>query len=49
VGVNGGDSGNTWGNIKALKRNQQNDHPLIMFMELVGNDVCAKSFSGMTT
>jgi acyloxyacyl hydrolase len=48
VAVNGGDSGNTWGNIKALKRNQQNDHPLLMFMELIGNDVCKKSFNSMT-
>lgn len=22
---------------------------MLMFMELVGNDVCAKSFNGMTT
>lgn len=49
VAVNGGDSGNTWGNIKALKRNPKNDYPLLMFMELVGNDVCHKSFSAMTT
>ena len=47
--VNGGDSGNTEGNIKALKRDQHNDHPLLMFMELVGNDVCKKSFNSMTT
>lgn len=32
LGVNGGDSGNTWGNIKALKRNQKNDHPMLVFM-----------------
>ena len=49
VAVNGGDSGNTWGNIKALKRNQKDDYPLLMFMELIGNDVCAKSFNSMTT
>lgn len=49
IAVNGGDSGNTQENIKALARNQQNDHPLLMFMELVGNDVCAKTFDGMTT
>ena len=48
IGVNGGDSGNTWGNIKALKRDQHNDYPLLMIMELVGNDVCAKSFNSMT-
>ena len=49
IGVNGGDSGNSWGNIHALKRDPQNDYPLIMFLELIGNDVCAKSFSSMTT
>ena len=40
LGVNGGDSGNTWGNIKALHRDQNNDHPVLFFLELVGNDVC---------
>lgn len=40
IGVNGGKSGNTWDNIKALKRDNKNDHPLLMFMELIGNDVC---------
>ena len=49
LGVNGGDSGNSWGNIKALKRDPENDHPLLVFFELIGNDVCAKSFDGMTT
>lgn len=49
LGVNGGDSGNTWGNIKALKRDPKNDHPMLIFMELIGNDVCSKSFEGMTT
>jgi acyloxyacyl hydrolase len=49
IGVNGGDSGNSWGNIKALKRDPKNDHPMLMFMELIGNDVCAKSFDSMTT
>ena len=49
VGVNGGDSGNSWGNIKALKRDPVNDHPLLIFFELIGNDVCSKSFDGMTT
>ena len=48
VAVNGGDSGNTWGNIHALKRNPKTDYPLLMFMELIGNDVCSKSFDGMT-
>lgn len=48
IAVNGGDSGNTWGNIKALKRDQNNDHPVIFFLELIGNDVCGSSPSGYT-
>ncbi len=48
VGVNGGTVGNTWGNIKALTRDPKNDYPLLMFMELIGNDVCKKSFDSMT-
>ena len=48
LGVNGGSSGNTWGNIHALKRTKD-DYPLLMFMELIGNDVCKKSFNSMTT
>lgn len=46
LGVNGGDSGNTWGNIKALKRDPKNDHPMILFLELIGNDVCGSSVGG---
>jgi acyloxyacyl hydrolase len=46
LGVNGGDSGNTWGNIKALKRDPQADHPMILFLELIGNDVCGSSVGG---
>ena len=49
IAVNGGSSGNTWGNIQALRRDKKNDNPLLMFMELIGNDVCKKSFSSMTT
>jgi acyloxyacyl hydrolase len=48
IGVNGGASGNTKTNIKALVRNQQEDYPLLMFLELIGNDVCKKSFESMT-
>ena len=48
IGVNGGSSGNTYKNIKALKRDQHNDHPLLMIMELIGNDVCSKSLDRMT-
>lgn len=44
LGVNGGSSGNSEGNIKAMKRNPTEDYPLIIFMELIGNDVCKKSF-----
>lgn len=46
--MNGGDSGNTNGNIKALQRNPETDYPLMVFLELVGNDVCAKSLDGNT-
>jgi acyloxyacyl hydrolase len=46
IGVNGGDSGNTWGNIQALNRGKD-DFPLLMFLELIGNDVCKKSFDSM--
>jgi acyloxyacyl hydrolase len=48
LGVNGGDSGNTWGNIKALHRDQKNDHPVLFFLELIGNDVCGSSPSSYT-
>jgi acyloxyacyl hydrolase len=49
IGVNGGDSGNTWGNIKALKRDQQTDHPVLFFLELIGNDVCGSNPDGHTS
>jgi len=49
LGVNGGKSGNTWGNAKALKRDQKNDHPMLLFLELIGNDVCGSSIDGMTS
>lgn len=48
TGVNGGDAGNTMGNIRGLNRDSKNDFPLLMFMELIGNDVCKKSFDSMT-
>lgn len=48
LGVNGGSAGNTKGNIKALARNQKEDYPLLIFLELIGNDVCKKSFESMT-
>lgn len=48
LGVNGGDSGNTWGNIKALRRSPKDDYPMLVFLELIGNDVCGSSLDGMT-
>jgi acyloxyacyl hydrolase len=32
IAVNGGSSGNTMGNIGALRRDQNNDYPLLMFL-----------------
>jgi hypothetical protein len=49
LGVNGGDSGNSFGNMKALKRDQKNDHPMLLFLELIGNDVCGSSIDHMTS
>ena len=40
--VNGGAAGNTVSNAEALRRDQDNDHPMILFLELIGNDVCGK-------
>ena len=40
VAVNGGDSNDTVVNLKALKRNQTTDNPMLVVMELIGNDVC---------
>ncbi len=37
VAVNGGDSENTFGNMKALARNNQTDHPLLLFLEMIGS------------
>lgn len=35
----------------ALKRDPNNDHPLLVFLELIGNDVCNRdsSVSSMTS
>jgi acyloxyacyl hydrolase len=46
IAVNGADSDNSRNNIPALKRNPKEDYPLIMFLELIGNDVCSKSLEG---
>jgi len=40
IAVNGGASGNTQKNIKALRRDQKNDEPLLVFLELIGDDIC---------
>jgi len=50
LGVNGGASRH-FHNIQALARNQEDDQPLLMFLELVGNDVCNHhhGFDSMTT
>lgn len=48
IAVNGGDSGNSWGNIKALHRSQKDDHPVLFFLELIGNDVCGSNPEGYT-
>ena len=51
IAVNGAASIDSLGNILALSRDQQNDHPLLMFLELVGNDVCwaQNNFDAYTT
>ncbi len=51
IAVNGARSGDTLKNIAALARNQTHDHPLLVFLELVGNDVCNSrhNFDSMTT
>lgn len=40
IAVNGGDSLETISNMKAFKRDPKNDHPMLVFLELIGNDVC---------
>jgi acyloxyacyl hydrolase len=51
VAVNGARSGNTLKNSMKVSRIQVQDHPLLMFLELVGNDVCSAhpTFDTMTT
>jgi len=50
IAVNGAWSGSALDNIKRLSRDQKDDHPLLMFLELVGNDVCnyMHNYSNMT-
>jgi len=52
MGVNGAASGNEYdGDIQAIRRNNKTDHPMLVFMELIGNDVCNghHGFDSMTT
>jgi len=41
TGVNGARSSNAMRNIQAMRRNSSIDHPVWIFFELVGNDVCS--------
>eukprot|EP00331_Platyophrya_macrostoma_P021006 CAMPEP_0176466518 /NCGR_PEP_ID=MMETSP0127-20121128/37936_1 /TAXON_ID=938130 /ORGANISM="Platyophrya macrostoma, Strain WH" /LENGTH=374 /DNA_ID=CAMNT_0017859693 /DNA_START=511 /DNA_END=1635 /DNA_ORIENTATION=+ len=41
IGVNGAKVSDTASNVQTLRRNQTTDHPMLMIMELVGNDVCS--------
>jgi len=51
LAVNGAYSFDTKSNMMALSRSQQDDHPVLAFLELVGNDVCdhRPTFDFMTT
>jgi len=51
IAVNGLSSQNVLDSIKALARNITEDYPLLIFVELIGNDVCnhKQSFEDMTT
>jgi acyloxyacyl hydrolase len=50
IAVNGLSSNSALGSIKALARNVTEDFPLLIFLELIGNDVCGheQSFDHMT-
>jgi acyloxyacyl hydrolase len=48
TGVNGARSTNCETNFKALVRDANEDYPLLVFMELIGNDVCSSDM-GMTS
>jgi len=51
IAVNGANSRNAYGDIVKLARHEGNDYPVLMFLELIGNDVCnhRQDFSPMTT
>ncbi len=48
LGVNGGSSSNSETNFAALAREQGKDHPMLLFFELIGNDVCGSGLSTIT-
>lgn len=50
IAVNGGDSYNVQEYLKAVARDQKHDYPMLMVLELLGNDVCSRehSFQSMT-
>lgn len=51
IAVNGAASADSFGNIEVMRRDPANDQPLLIFLELIGNDVCdhTPSFDVMTT
>jgi hypothetical protein len=51
IGVNGARMTSSMGLVDALARNQKNDNPLLLFLSLLGNDVCNghPGFDHMTT
>jgi len=51
IAVNGASSIDTLGNVMALSRSQQDDHPVLAFLELIANDICdhRTTFDAMTT
>jgi acyloxyacyl hydrolase len=52
TGVNGASSSNDYPtDIEGIQRNQNDDYPMIVFMEFIGNDVCGseQDFTHMTT
>jgi len=51
IAVNGASSIDSLGNIMALSRSQQDDQPVLAFLELIANDICdhRPTFDAMTT
>mmetsp|Transcript_16051 Transcript_16051/g.13580 ORF Transcript_16051/g.13580 Transcript_16051/m.13580 type:complete len:160 (+) Transcript_16051:1012-1491(+) len=49
-GINGADSNGELANVKeAIRRNPETDYPLLLVLELVGNDVCHRDLNKLTT